>query len=182
MTPRLSLFIVTGLAAVAITTIAFAGPREDIVNATRLPEVADDLRQIGVPEADVVMMLDAAHGKGLGAGDAEDTLDSVKNTEKQGHLDNLGSFVKSQIEKGLRGKDLANAIHEEKQKKNAEQGEGLGKPEVAPGQAGDQGRSTEAHERNADKGQDKDQNKNEGNKGARGGKGSGQDHGKKGGK
>jgi hypothetical protein len=156
----------------------------DAVQATRLPVMADDLRQMSVPESDLREILEAARARGMGASEATDALENVKGSEKEGHLDNLGTYVKSKLEEGLRGRELAAAIHEEKARRRGdppghahghdqEHGqEGRGNENAGRGRDEDRGGGNADHgksgkNRNENRNENKNKNKGKNKKGGR---------------
>lgn len=107
---------------------------EDTVDVGRLPVVAHELRQAGVPDADVKTALDSAQGK-VSLEEATEALEAAEEAvEANGPIDNFGAFVQAQLESGKRGKDLADAIKAEHEAR------GKGKPEHAGGPKDDKGK------------------------------------------
>jgi hypothetical protein len=95
----------------------------DAGRALDLPLRARDLRQQGVPEADVKVVLTTARDKNVPAGEAAEVLDeTAKVVREHGPVDNFGAFVQAQLDAGLRGKALADAIKAE----HAARGKGHG--------------------------------------------------------
>jgi len=116
------------------TTLAIAGPSTDLRVATDLPLRAHQLREDGVPNAEVEEAVTAAEDAGLPAAETAEVLAAeVEAEQKHGRIDNFGSFVKSQLKEGKRGKELAAAIHAEHQKRGMgkSNGKGKGKPDHA---------------------------------------------------
>ncbi len=94
---------------------------EALKRAIQLPVVAHEMRRDGVPEEDVDVVLDAGRKSGMGAGGTTEALEAARDAGRQeGRTDNLGAFVRERIEAGLRGQDLAAAIHAEHQARKAE--------------------------------------------------------------
>ena len=93
--------------ALAGTVALGASPR--LGRAIELPAKAQALRDQGVPASEVAQAVRASRDHGLSAGETSDLLDEAKGEK----LDNLGSFVKEKLDQGLRGRELADAIHEE---------------------------------------------------------------------
>lgn len=97
--------------AAAGTTVVATDP---LLEALDLPQAAEALRQDGVPPEDVRTALDAARDGKLTAAQAaramRDSHDAVKN---HGVPPGMGPFVRAQIEAGLTGKELAEAIRKE---------------------------------------------------------------------
>jgi hypothetical protein len=105
--------LLAGLLAAGAAFAAEGGA--DIERATHLPEIAVEVRAKGVSDAEVDAVIDAARQKHLSAGDAHDALQAVGEAAADGDPKDgtMGAFVKAQIEAGLHGKALADAIHTE---------------------------------------------------------------------
>lgn len=91
----------------------------DLAAATRLPMRADSLRKSGVSPQDVATILEAARQQGMAPGDALGILQATEEAVRsggKGTVDDLGGFVRAQIEAGLRGPELSAAIKAEKAK------------------------------------------------------------------
>jgi len=98
-------------------------PRERILRVIRLPRTADEARQAGVPDQQVREALSEVRNRGIGAGDAQIVLEEeVRCVKEDGPIDNFGAFVRSGLDRGLRGRDLASAIRAE----HAARGKGKG--------------------------------------------------------
>jgi hypothetical protein len=108
--------------------------------AIELPAKAQALRDDGVPAAEVATAIRASKDHGLTAAETTDLLDAAKGEK----IDNLGSFVKGKLDEGLRGRDLANAIHEEQGRR------GMGKPE--DGEKGGKGKAPTDGEQGGEQG------------------------------
>jgi len=119
------------------TTLAIAGPSTDLRVATDLPLRAHQLREDGVPNAEVEEAVTAAEDAGLPAAETAEVLAAeVEAEQKHGRIDNFGSFVKSQLKEGKRGKELAAAIHAEHQERGMGKSNGKGKGKDKPEHAG----------------------------------------------
>ncbi|MCB9687985.1 MAG: hypothetical protein H6735_23295 [Alphaproteobacteria bacterium] len=119
----------TLLVAMGGAALAAPGPR-GLGRAIDLPARAQAVRDAGVPAEEVRTALHAAKGKGLGADEAADLLEAEEEEARDGKIDNFGSFVQEKLDEGLRGRELADAIHEE----HARQGKGKhGKGKKAKG-------------------------------------------------
>ncbi len=104
--------VVLAEAPVAATTAAPAA--EPLLDALDLPQTAEALRQDGLPPEDVRMALDAARAKKMSAAAAAQTMrDSHDAVRHHGVPPGMGPFVRAQIEAGLSGKELAEAIRKE---------------------------------------------------------------------
>ncbi|MBN1944420.1 MAG: hypothetical protein JW797_02035 [Bradymonadales bacterium] len=85
-----------------------------VVDATRLPITAARLREMGLGEADLVLMLGALRDNRVAAGEAARVLnETARSMRRYGRVDNFGTFVTEQIRQGMRGRELAEAIQQE---------------------------------------------------------------------
>ena len=107
-----------GLLLTALCAVAL-GAEPRLGRAIELPAQAQALRDQGVPAGEVASAVRASREHGLSAADTADVLEAAD----EGKLDNLGSFVKEKLGEGLRGRELAKAIHEEQARR------GTGKPD-----------------------------------------------------
>ncbi|MCA9491336.1 MAG: hypothetical protein KC621_15500 [Myxococcales bacterium] len=99
---------------VALGGVALAAPgQKGLGRAIDLPAHAKAVRGAGVPADEVRTALHAAKDKGLGADEAADLLEAEEEEAGNGKMENFGGFVQEKLDEGLRGRDLANAIHEE---------------------------------------------------------------------
>lgn len=107
-------------------------PTAAMLRTLRLPVVATDAREVGVPEATVRGVLDALRRRGLPAEEAVLVLDEeVAAVHAGGHPDNFGGFVQQQLDAGHRGRALAEAI------RAAHRARGIGPPPGRPGHGRD---------------------------------------------
>jgi len=87
-----------------------------ILWALRLPALVTEAREVGVGETVVKGVLDGLRGQGLSADEAamvvSEEVDAVNAGEPK---DNFGAFVHQQLDAGLRGRALAQAIRAEHQ-------------------------------------------------------------------
>jgi hypothetical protein len=98
--------------------------REEILAMIDLPKSAQALRKKGVDKREVKSALREAKRKKVKVKDTKNLLDaSAKAVDENGPIDNFGAFVKSKLEQGLRGRELAAAIHAE----HKARGKGRGK-------------------------------------------------------
>lgn len=88
--------------------------RERLRRAIRLPGAVQESRDAGVPEDKVRDVLDSARERDVPAGEVERILE-VENEalRKGGSADNFGAAVQQMKASGLRGRELAEAIHAE---------------------------------------------------------------------
>ena len=88
--------------------------RERIRTAARLPEAASEAREAGIPEEEVGKVLTEARRRSMPAEEVEAVLvESAASARQNGPVDNYGAFVQSQLDQGLRGRELRDAIHAE---------------------------------------------------------------------
>ena len=87
---------------------------ETILKAVRLPTVTQEARVLGVPERDLRGIFTTARERGISASSLADVLSAENEAiRKNGPIDNFGAFVQEQLDAGLRGRELAAAIHAE---------------------------------------------------------------------
>jgi hypothetical protein len=99
-----------------------------VLAAAQLPVAAAEAREEGVPNITLGNILDIIRRRGLPAEDARYVLEEeVRAVREGGPKENFGAFVQTQLDAGLRGRALADAIHEEHRRR------GMGRP-------GDRGR------------------------------------------
>jgi hypothetical protein len=119
----------------------------NVLQAVRLPTVTREARGLGVPDRDLQVVFATAREHNIPAGSLADLLSEENDAiRKNGPIDNFGAFVQQKLNAGLRGRDLAAAIHAE----HAARGIGKGRPSGAgkpgehpgsskPGNAGERG-------------------------------------------
>lgn len=96
----------------------------DILRAILLPRTSEELREEGVPEEEVEAAIWSARQQGVPAAETQEVLEESRDAVRDnGPIDNFGAFVQTQLDAGLRGRDLAAAIHAE----HARRGIGKGK-------------------------------------------------------
>jgi hypothetical protein len=81
--------------------------------ALDLPKAADQLRDKGVPEGEVKKALDAARDEKLSAAEAGmlfDDLAKMNLPSDREQIERFGDVVEDQLEKGLRGASLVQAV------------------------------------------------------------------------
>lgn len=134
----------------------------DILRAILLPRVSEILRERGVPVEEVESAIEGARRSGVPASEATEVFEgAVVSVEENGPIENFGGFVQQQLERGLRGRELADAIRAEhaargigrgQRLESARPGGGRGGPpgEAGPGARG--GRGSEAGERPNERG------------------------------
>ena len=96
---------------------------ERVRAAMELPVRSNEAREAGVPDQRVRTTIWDIFRSGVPANDASSIVDAEARTVREGGSgDNFGSYVRSQVESGLRGRELADAIHREHARR------GMGKP------------------------------------------------------
>ncbi len=129
----------------ALALLAFAGPlaaqedrpqppvepevaeaAADILAALKLPQVAERVREAGVPREDVEDVVMAAKDRGMSPGETAEILEaSSEAVDDHGPVDNFGAFVQARLDEGLRGRDLAAAIRAEHEARGIGKGKRL---------------------------------------------------------
>lgn len=146
-----------------------------ILASAQLPVAAAEARTEGVSNIQLSDILEMIRRRGLPAEDARYVLEEeVRVVREGGPKENFGAFVQTQLDAGLRGRALADAIHEEHRRR------GMGKPgdrgpndrnddrpgnDARPGQPG-RGRQNE----DRDRGQERENRPNQTGDSTRGGR------------
>ena len=113
-----------------------------IANILNLPLAVESARRAGIPSGTIWGVLDSLRRHRVPAADAEQILrGEVEAVEKGGPKENFGAFVNAQLARGLRGRELAAAIHAEHARRGIGQGRGRG-PDAEMGRgAADKGKA-----------------------------------------
>ena len=107
-----------------------------IASILNLPLAVEAARRAGIPSGTIWDVLDSLRRRGVPAADAEQILrGEVEAVESGAPKENFGAFVNAQLARGLRGRELAAAIHAEHARRGIGQGRGRG-PDAEKGQAG----------------------------------------------
>lgn len=102
-----------------------------LMRALDLPRVMQRAREAGVPDSSIRGILDAMRRRRVPAGEASPAVElEVEAVERGAPKDNFGSFVRGQVERGLRGRDLAAAIHAERARRGMGPASRGGRPEA----------------------------------------------------
>jgi hypothetical protein len=143
------------------------GFTEQIRYAMGLPKVAQQARTLGVTDADLRTIFGTARRLQLPPATVSDLLtQSNDDIRKNGPIDNFGAFVQQKLDAGLRGRELAAAIHAEHAARGMGKGRmpgagnaradmpsqavtKAGKPE-SPGKSGEQGGKPESPGKSGD--------------------------------
>ena len=108
---------------------------------------SEEAREAGVPEEDVKVILEETRKRQLPPEETEEILvETTEAVKESGPVDNFGAFVQAQLDEGLRGRDLAAAIHEEHRLHGKGKGHGKDK---AHGKGHDKGHG-KGHGKNKD--------------------------------
>ena len=139
--------------------------------AAELIQASQEARAAGIPEEEVKDVLEGARDRGLTPEETEEVLsESTAAVEESGPVDNFGAFVQARLDEGLRGKELAAAIHEEHKLHGKGKGHGKDKGKSHGHSHGDDKHDDEDHEDheghdedNGDDDDDKQDGKGKGN-------------------
>lgn len=113
-----------------------------ITNLLNLPLAVEAARRAGIPGGTISDVLDSLRRRRVPAEDAEQILrGEVEAVERGAPKENFGAFVNAQLARGLRGRELAAAIHAEHARRGIGQGRGRG-PDADKGKAKGRGRGT----------------------------------------
>jgi hypothetical protein len=156
--------------------------RERILRTILLPGTAEEAAESGVPEEDVEEVLKTAQEEGISPADTQVVMEGGADAARDGDYKNFGKFVNAKLEEGLRGRELAEAIHAEKAargKGGKGHGKGRGKPH-SRGHGDDdgrdddhqgEGRDDDDDELNDQDGDERDEGRGKGKSGKKGNKG-----------
>ena len=107
-----------------------------IANMLNLPLAVEAAQRAGIPSGTIWEVLDSLRRRRVPAADAEQIMrGEVEAVERGAPKENFGSFVNAQLARGLRGRELAAAIHAEHARRGIGQGRGRG-PDAEKGRAG----------------------------------------------
>lgn len=113
-----------------------------ILSAAELPVSTAQARIEGTPSDVINTVLDVLIGAKVPAGEAHEVIDEERAARREnGPVDNFGAFVQSQLAAGLRGRELAAAIHAEHAARGKGPG-GKGQGGVVGGRGGKDGAAT----------------------------------------
>jgi hypothetical protein len=111
LAPALSAQSTTGAPQTRVPTAADSA----ILRALEFPRIMQRARAAGAADSTLRGMLEIMRTRGLPAHDATAAIETeVEMLEQGGNKDNFGQFVKSQVEAGLRGRELAASIRAER--------------------------------------------------------------------
>lgn len=87
-----------------------------VMRALDLPQIFQRARSAGIPDSSLRGMIDAMRSRGIPTEEAIPAVEmEVEAVEQGGNKDNFGSFVRAQVESGVRGQELAARIRAERQ-------------------------------------------------------------------
>lgn len=111
-----------------------------LANILNLPLAVESARRAGIPSGTIWDVLDSLRNRRVPAADAEQIVrGEVEAVERGAPKENFGAFVNQQLARGLRGRELAAAIHAEHARRGIGQGRGRG-PDAEKGR-GDKGKA-----------------------------------------
>ena len=125
-------------------------------SSMKLPVSSTEAREAGVPDAQVKRTISDFWRSDVPADDASRFFDEeVRIVREGGSKDNFGAFVRSQVERGLRGRELADAIHREQAKRGQGKpaGAGANKPDKATGKPDEAGKPSDRPDQAGGRGQ-----------------------------
>jgi hypothetical protein len=109
----------------------------DILRTILMPAIAATLRERGIPAEEIEAAVLGARASGVPASETSDILRrTVRATDEYGPIDNFGAYVQELLRSGLRGRDLADAIHAEHARRGIGAA-GRGGERREPGEVGD---------------------------------------------
>ena len=111
--------------------------RERVRRAIGLPRTAQESREAGVPDERVREVLRTFRERRIGAGDAVTIFEAENEALRGGgERGNFGAAVQEMKARGLRGRDLADAIHAEQAARGMRGPKGMGHGDDSDGDRG----------------------------------------------
>jgi len=102
--------------------------RDRMQRAIRLPRTTEEARKEGVPEEEVREVLRTGRERGIPPGEMEEILEAEnEELRRGGGADNFGAAVQEMKASGLRGRELADAIHAEQVARGMKKPKGKGR-------------------------------------------------------
>lgn len=120
-----------------------------VLQAIQLPAVAETLRERGLPIEAIEAAIGAARERDVPPGEMSDIFaETARTIQETGPIENFGAFVQTRLDAGLRGRELAEAIRAEHQRRgigpgNRLESRGQGPPGERGPAAGQEGRGNE---------------------------------------
>lgn len=136
MNTRFTLLCCLAIGLTAQPAVAQDPPPDSasILQTILLPTAAEALRELGVPTEEIESVVAGARERRVPPSETAVILqDAAQTVDEHGPIDNFGAFVQEQLQSGLRGRELAEAIRAEHARR------GIGK-----------GRKLESHARGPD--------------------------------
>ena len=111
----LSLLLSLAVSAEALTQGAEAGQvAERVAAAISVPAAAREARAAGLPARELSAALDAFRARSVPANEVHAVIQAATAAAaSNGPIDNFGAFVRSRLDQGMRGRELAAAIRAE---------------------------------------------------------------------
>jgi len=123
-----ALMSVTGPAVAQTAAQKDSASRVWLEKVMGIPNRADEARKAGVPDSTVKTVLDILRKKEVPPEDVDVILSAERDAAREhGPTDNFGAFVQSQLDKGLRGRELSAAIRAEHARVKGLRGKGADK-------------------------------------------------------
>jgi hypothetical protein len=149
---------------------------ERLRRASRLPRTAEDAREEGVDEERVRDAIRVARERDMTAAETQEILETeVEEIRRTGNPENFGAAVQEMKQSGLRGRELAQAIHAEqiargmkkpKKEHPGKHGRAKGEHPEDDDSSSAEEEKTEEDEPREDKGQGRDKGARKGKRGA----------------
>lgn len=119
--------ILLALAAVAMPVAAQQQDTSIMDVLLRLPKTVDEGRRAGISDGSIMAVLDSLHRRGVPAADAGQIVQAEVDAVKAGApRENFGKYVNAMLARGLRGRELAAAIHAEHARRGMGRGHAQG--------------------------------------------------------
>ena len=126
----------TSLTLIALAVLAVPGRAQDttarsdsrwVQTILNLPKTVSEGRQTGVSQGSIQAVLDSLRRRSVPAQDAEQILQDEFDAVRAGApRENFGATVNALLARGLRGRELADAIHAEHARRGIGHGRGVG--------------------------------------------------------
>lgn len=130
-----ALLLLGSVALAEETSEGLSGWVERVRQAVRLPQATQEAREAGAPEGRIAEILATARERAIPAADVEEIVRVETDALRAGgQPDNFGAAVLEMKARGLRGRDLAEAIHAEQLARGMKKAKpGKGKEPGKPG-------------------------------------------------
>lgn len=107
-----------------------------VLRALQLPTMMQRAREAGAPDSSLRSIVDLMRRRGIPPAEASEAIElEVDAMRASGNKDNFGSFVRAQVESGVRGQELAASIRAERMRRGMGPGRApsTGRPEGVGG-------------------------------------------------